>query len=522
MTWSTSPTPCRTCKAFTHATSLLVAFTVFGAADGCSRGAGGSNDASPDTPAATPDVLADANERAGAGGTFGSGGRSATGGTPSSGQAGGGVKTSAGGSVEAGGRIGSGGTVTMGGTTMSAGGTRAGGVTSSGGALGGAGGATEIAGTSGASLPNGFKPTTVTTADADQAYADWKTDYIEDCGGGIFRTRWESDRPDATVSEGIGYGMLLTVAHDDRAAFDGLWGYYKKGAQSNGLLNWLRYGCDAQRDTKYSQYPDGAATDADLDVAMALIMAKCRWGTSGGVDYGAAATSLVAAIKSNETGTDNGRAYLQPGDSTWFEGMGATCLNPSYFAPGYYRAFATLVTGQADKDFWNKLADDTYPVLSAGANRSTGLVHNWTSSTGASAACASSYDSADDFGSDAARTPWRIATDYVWWGTPAAKTFLDPLTIWVKGKGISNIGQWLKVDGSLSSHADAAVHTVINVGALACGAIAYDQATVDEFSAEVKKLPTASGFEAGYFPRSLRAVYLLLLTGAFTTCGGKA
>jgi hypothetical protein len=46
-------------------------------------------------------------------------------------------------------------------------------------------------------------------------------------------------------------------------------------------------------------------------------------------------------------------------------------------------------------------------------------------------------------------------------------------------------------------------------------------ATVDEFSAESKAIPTTSGVDANYFSRSLRAVYLLLLTGGFTTCGGK-
>lgn len=454
----------------------------------------------------------------GMGGTVGSGGQVGSGGSGvMGGTVGSGGTSSAGGASGTGGQVGTGGT--MGGAGGGNGGSAMGGAGAAGtGGAPGSGGST----TSGPPLPNGYKPTTVTTADADTAYADWKTNHLEDCGGGVFRTKWENDKLDATVSEGIGYGMLLTVAHDEQAAFDGLWAYYKKGAQGNGLLNWLRYGCDAHRDTKYGQYPDGAATDADLDAAMALIMAKCRWGSTGtSVDYGAAATGLISAIKNNETGTDGGRAYLQPGDSTWFEGMGGTCVNPSYDAPAYYRAFAKFLTGQSDKDFWNKLADDTYPLLTAGANGSTGLVHNWTSNSGATAACASSYNNPDDYGSDAARTPWRIATDYVWWGTPAAKTFTDKITTWVKGKGIASIGQWYKVDGSLSTHPDAAIHTVITAGGFACGALTYDQATSDEFAAEIKRMPTTSGFDANYFPRSLRAVYLLLMTGQFTTCGGK-
>jgi endo-1,4-beta-D-glucanase Y len=467
--------------------------------------------------------------QSGAGGTStggsqtGSGGQAGAGGFASDGGAGG----SAGGGGAAGstsspGTGGSNGGAGAAGTT-GGGGTAGSGAVGAGGTAGGAGGGgSGTGGASGVRLPNGFGPATVTADDADAAYADWKTNHLEDCSGGVFRVRWETDKLDATVSEGIGYGMLLTVAHNEQTAFDGLWAYYKKGAQSNGLMNWMRYGCDAHRETKYGQYPDGAATDAELDAAMALVMAKCRWGTSpSGLDYGSAATTLIGSIKANETGTDNGKAYLQPGDSTWFEQMGAGCLNPSYFAPGYYRAFAKFLTNQADKDFWNKLADDTYPIFTAGANGSTGLIKNWASSSGGTSACASSYTNPDDFGSDAARGPWRIATDYVWWGTTAAKSALDKMTGWVKGKGIANIGLWYKTDGSTSSHPDAAKHSVIDVGAFACGAVASDQATADLFAAEIKNLPTASGFEAGYFPRSLRAIYLLLLTGQFTTCGGK-
>jgi hypothetical protein len=91
----------------------------------------------------------------------------------------------------------------------------------------------------------------------------------------------------------------------------------------------------------------------------------------------------------------------------------------------------------------------------------------------------------------------------------------------VKGKGIANIGLWYKVDGSTSGHPDAAKHSVIDVGAFACGAVASDQANVDGFAAEIENISMTSGFDANYFSRSLRALYLLLLTGGFTTCGGK-
>ncbi|HEX7599406.1 MAG TPA: glycosyl hydrolase family 8 [Polyangia bacterium] len=501
--------------------SLLFRFVMVLAMVGCRPGAGGSRSSGSggvvDSGRAGGQAGTGGGQTGAAGGSTGGGGSLGTGGgaAGSSGASGTGAVAGSGGKSSSAGAGGGGGTSSSGGVSAGGGTSGSGGVAASGGTIG-------TGGVSGPPLPNGFKPTTVTPDDADAAYADWKTNHLEDCGGGVFRTRWENDKLDATVSEGIGYGMLLTVAHNEQAAFDGLWSYYKKGAQSNGLLNWLRYGCDAHRDTKYGQYPDGAATDADLDAAMALIMAKCRWGTStNGTDYSAAATSLIGSIKGNETGTDNGRAYLQPGDSTWFEGMGGGCVNPSYFAPGYYRAFAKSLTNQSDKDFWNKLADDSYPILNAGANGSTGLVKNWVSTSGGTPACASSYNNPEEFGSDAARTPWRIAIDYVWSGTPAAKSFVDKITTWVKGKGIANIGLWYKLDGSGSGHPDAAKHSVIDIGAFACGAIASDQPTVDSFAAEIKNIPMNSGFDANYFSRSLRAVYLLLLTGGFTTCGGK-
>ena len=266
------------------ALELLVCLGLVSAGVSCRPGAstprpGGTGGAS-DSAGARGDAAV--GGRAGAtaaeGGQKGTAGTTGTGGSPGSGDSSGsGDSTSGGSQGETGGTSGSGG---MAGSDASTGSGGTGGVTGGSGGTTGSGGGVATGGGSGQPLPNGFKPTSVTPDDADAAYADWKTNHLEDCTGGVFRTRWETDKQDATVSEGIGYGMLLTVAHDEQAAFDGLWNYYKKASQSNGLMNWLRYGCDAHRDTKYGQYPDGAATDADLDAAMALIMAKCRWGTS--------------------------------------------------------------------------------------------------------------------------------------------------------------------------------------------------------------------------------------------------
>ncbi|GAL64937.1 glycoprotein gp2 [Algibacter lectus] len=52
------------------------------------------------------------------------------------------------------------------------------------------------------------------------------------------RYRIKFDTPSETVSEGIGYGMLLSVYANDKELFDGLWLYYKDFSNNNGVMNW--------------------------------------------------------------------------------------------------------------------------------------------------------------------------------------------------------------------------------------------------------------------------------------------
>ena len=66
--------------------------------------------------------------------------------------------------------------------------------------------------------------------------------------------------------EGIGYGMLLAVYFDDKATFDGLWAYANIHLNAQGLMHW-RIGPDG------NVWGHNAATDADEDMALALIVA---------------------------------------------------------------------------------------------------------------------------------------------------------------------------------------------------------------------------------------------------------
>ena len=118
---------------------------------------------------------------------------------------------------------------------------------------------------------------------------------------------------------------------------------------------------------------------------------------------------------------------------------GWDCSNPSYFAPAHYTAFRNFMTeyaemfnsdnpceGEEYKPMWDNLVRTMYLVLEANQCPSTGLVTNWYKpnendpSTGGSVAgdCAYSGTPYAEFGSEACRTMWRVALDYLWNGLP--------------------------------------------------------------------------------------------------------
>ncbi|OGG04385.1 hypothetical protein A2Z33_04410 [Candidatus Gottesmanbacteria bacterium RBG_16_52_11] len=161
---------------------------------------------------------------------------------------------------------------------------------------------------------------------------------------------------DSTVSEGIGYWMLLSVLANDKTTFDGLWSYAKTYLNQNGLMSW-------------QIMPDGkvpetdSASDGDQDIAWALYLAERTWG-----GYESDMKSMINAVMAYDI--DPEKLVLKGGDA-WSLTDGVSL---AYTRPGYYPVFAGI-TGD---DRWNQvlfnslnLVDNLMTVSPAGT---TGLV----------------------------------------------------------------------------------------------------------------------------------------------------
>jgi endo-1,4-beta-D-glucanase Y len=262
----------------------------------------------------------------------------------------------------------------------------------------------------GHALPNCTFPAYSTDV-VEAAYQNWKTKFFD--GTKVVRPENGND----TVSEGIGYGMLIGVFMNDKSMFDALWTYAKSKFDGNHLMTW----CQGTGQTN-SCNSSGSATDGDEDMAYALLMASKQW--SGG-SYASDASALIGNIYAHEVSGN----ILLPGDS--FGSNGLNELDPSYFAPSYYRAFATVDSGHD----WMGVLNECYTILRS-ASGSDGLVPNWVNQSGAGVTVS---NSAVDpyFGYDACRIPFRIGIDYCLNGDSDAQTYAGTISAFYASKSSS-------------------------------------------------------------------------------------
>jgi endo-1,4-beta-D-glucanase Y len=218
-----------------------------------------------------------------------------------------------------------------------------------------------------------------------------------------------------TVSEGQGYGMIivaLMAGYDTQAQkiFRGLWQFSRAhpSAIDARLMGW-RVPPDAAG--------NDSAFDGDCDIAYALLLADKQWGSSGPINYRAAAKRVIAGILQSTIGPQSRLPML--GD--WVDPHGARynqyTPRSSDFMPGHFRAFRR-VTGQVA---WGAVVRQTQRVVSRLQKRyspATGLLPDFivpvsrTDHTPRPAPAnylEGPYDGRYYY--NAGRDPWRLGTD---------------------------------------------------------------------------------------------------------------
>jgi hypothetical protein len=274
------------------------------------------------------------------------------------------------------------------------------------------------------------------------------------------------------VSEGMGYGMLLTVlfaGHDPQAqsTFDGLlavvrarpaYGFAPFGANGQYLHEWRLNANGTSAGEGWN------AMDGDLDIAMALLMAHRQWGSAGTWNYLQEGKNTIAGLKSWNLKADGTTKGLPNANNN----------RTSDYMIGHFRAFKEA-TGDP---IWDAAVDKAYELLdrmqtvySPGVGLMPDFVINTHTATPSPSTgfIGDGNDKEGYFWWNACRNPWRFASDFVLSGDPRFAVVTGRMIDFFRassGGDPTSIGTGYALDGTqLTGGNSPAYHGPICAGA---------------------------------------------------------
>jgi endo-1,4-beta-D-glucanase Y len=361
-------------------------------------------------------------------------------------------------------------------------------------------------------FPGCGKPAGISQADlnADTAafYRYYRERYFRPSlgtpGGGYF-----IDRPDnyqggayKTISEAHGYGMIilaLMAGHDPeaRTRLDGFCNFFDRHrSRSNPeLMSWV-----VPQDE--GPLANDSATDGDMDIAYALLLAHVQWGSAGAVDYlGKARVLIDKGLKASNLG---------PGHRTLLGDWDKNGLNTrsSDWMTGHFRAFHQA-TGDA---VWLHARATAYGLISD-LTRShaphTGLMPDFVVGDPPRPAPSDFLERPQDgaYSWNACRVPLRLAADFAHTGSEEARAVLVKTSRWLReatGGDPEAIQAGYALDGSpLSTKSSSAFTAPFLAGCMA-------DPDAGEYLAGGWKL---LGRPGGYYGDALTLLSMLLVSG---------
>jgi hypothetical protein len=378
------------------------------------------------------------------------------------------------------------------------------------------------------SYPYGIKPngghTTTTMDNAVKACYDvWKLRRLTKsasmyCTHGIYTGQTITDAyhvawgnsTKACVSEGIGYGMLITVimaGYDTNAQtfFNGLYKFARArpaygmggGEANNYLMSWtINY--DLSTGEPYN------ACDGDMDIALALLMAHRQWGSSGSINYYQQALNTINAMKTVRNFASNG-VMLAPQNVS----------RVSDYMPGHFRSFKAAT----NDTFWDDartnslaLAQTITTNFSPTAKLQPGFVYDALGAVPRPDTIARIDRSGieDIFDQNSVRNPWRWATDFVWTGDTGWGNLADGIVDTLKassGGSATAFSYAYSLDGTPRS---GLYYEPTTAGCLVAGAMVDSghQSFVNALFTQI-----SNNFDYGYYKAELQLLPLIVASG---------
>jgi len=329
-------------------------------------------------------------------------------------------------------------------------------------------------------------------------------------------------------SEGISYGMMISVQMDKKAEFDAIWNWamtrmYVNSPDhpSEGYFSW-----SLKRDgTPNSETP---APDGEEYMVMALYFASSRWGDGEGIyNYKVWADKILTAIRHhpfktgqtkfgqrsvhNMVNEDAVMIRFVPNLDSW----GFT--DPSYHLPAFYELWSRWGP-EADRTFWAAAADTSRNFFVRTTHPITGLAPDYANFDGTPYSSRWNPRSVN-FSFDARRTQMNWSVDWSWWAKdPREQELSNRIQSFFASQGIGDYGTQYSLDGKLldKNHARGLV------AANAVASLAATHPLAKDFVEALWNTPIPSEFDERYYDGLLYLMGMLHCSGEFRIWAPKS
>jgi oligosaccharide reducing-end xylanase len=321
-------------------------------------------------------------------------------------------------------------------------------------------------------------------------------------------------------SEGMSYGMMITVQLNKKTEFDAIWNwartYMYQGSPTHpscGFFSW-------SMKTNGTPNDEISAPDGEEYFVTALYFAAGRWGNGPGIyNYRAEADRLLTDLRHREWITGPTRTGSKTVGALFDAERHMVRLtpdqkncdhtDPSYHLPAFYELWARWGP-KADAAFWEQTAAASRDFFQQAANPRTGLTPEYANFDGTPWLGVWNQQSTN-FAFDSWRTAMNWSVDWAWWAKDSRERQLtDRVQAFFAGQGMTNYANQFTLDGqALSTDHSPGLSTANAVAGLAA-----TKPLARKFVKELWRTPVPTG-QWRYYDGLLYMMGLLHCGGEF-------